>query len=75
MEHSMHLGSILKAVLAECGRGLSAARRYEALRHRHTDRGDIPRRIFEEFYACQGAQEHTLSRPERRRSFHARFGL
>jgi hypothetical protein len=46
------------AVFAEFGR-VAAARRYESLRYRCTNRDhlaptDVPRRIFEEFYARDG---------------------
>jgi hypothetical protein len=46
------------AVLAELGRALAAARRHESLRYGRGRQGgiapaDIPRQIFEEFYAIQ----------------------
>ena len=47
---------IFAVVLAEFGRAVAAARRYEHLRygsgrHEGTAPADIPRRIFEEFYS------------------------
>lgn len=47
---------VFEIILAEFGRALAAARRYESLKYgraRHEDlaTADIPRRIFEEFYA------------------------
>lgn len=55
----MHLGIVFQTVLAEWGRALSAAHRYEALRYTQTSRGDIARRVFEEFYTRQGTAEHA----------------
>jgi hypothetical protein len=47
---------VFEIILAEFGRALAAARRYESLkdgraRHAGLAAADIPRRIFEEFYA------------------------
>lgn len=47
---------VFEIILAELGRALAAARRYESLkygraRHAGLAAADIPRRIFEEFYA------------------------
>jgi hypothetical protein len=47
---------VFEIIIAEIGRALAAARRYESLKYgraRHEDlaAADIPRRIFEEFYA------------------------
>jgi len=51
---------LLATILAEYRRAITAARRYEELKvHRESTvrRHDIPRRIFEEFYArTDGAQ-------------------
>jgi hypothetical protein len=48
--------NFLLAMLAEFGRANAAAQRYEDLRYRSASResiaaGDIPRRVFEEFYS------------------------
>ena len=56
------------AILAEFGRGLAAARRYESLRYgrgRQAGIGpaDIPRQIFAEFYATR--RESDDARPRR----------
>jgi hypothetical protein len=61
----------LLEMFAEFSRAVSAAQRYEDLRYRSGGRGriapaDIPRQIFEEFYAADETVE--LRRPERRRS-------
>jgi hypothetical protein len=52
----------LADLLAEFRRGTVAAQRYESLRYRGAGHGrmapdDIPRRIFEEFYAAEEAVE------------------
>lgn len=56
--HGSALGSLIVA-LAEFGRAIAAAQRYEDLRygrgrHEGIARTDIPRRIFEEFYSDSG---------------------
>jgi hypothetical protein len=61
----------LLGMFAEFSRAVAAAQRYEDLRYRRASHGeiapvDIPRRIFEEFYAVGDAVE--ARRPERRRS-------
>ena len=47
---------VFEIIIAEIGRALAAARRYESLkygrvRHAGFAAADIPRRIFEEFYS------------------------
>lgn len=71
---------LFKALFAEFGRALAAARRYDSLKFTHAGHGkstaaDIPRHIFEEFYAPQGNAEHAARASDRRRSLHPRFGL
>jgi hypothetical protein len=55
---------VFGAILAEFGQALAAARSYESLRYGCANRdglahADIPRRIFEEFYARQGHVEQA----------------
>jgi hypothetical protein len=54
--------SFLLAMLDEFGRATAAAQRYEDLKYRSAWRGsiaagDIPRRVFEEFYSFDEAAE------------------
>lgn len=56
----MYRFNAFETVITEFGRALAAARRYKTLRYsraRHDGlaSADIPRRIFEEFYAHQSA--------------------
>jgi len=69
-----------RTLLAEFGRALAAARRYDSLRYTQDSRGksavaDIPRHVFEEFYALQGNAEQAARAPDRRRSPYPGFGL
>lgn len=59
---------VFEIILAEFGRALAAARRYESLkygraRHEGLAAADTPRRIFEEFYASPdgcGTRTHRV---------------
>jgi hypothetical protein len=75
-------GGILVVFLAEFGRAVAAARRYEDLRHRSACCGsiaiaDIARRIFEEFYSSEGPQRRSRSTRAKINHRHAErlFGL
>ena len=71
---------VFLTILAEFGRGLSAARRYESLRYRCACReglapADIPRRIFEEFYAGERDSEDVAIVPDEGRFLRRGLGM
>jgi hypothetical protein len=60
---------VFETILIEFVQALAAERRYDSLRYAatgrdHCARSDIPRRIFEEFYAGGGKAEQASRRAE-----------